>query len=242
MRRMPIPLVRTLHWRPHHLPHLPLHGLILCDPCHGPLVRHGLPAFGISRRPRLRSSVAAGRVVTGSNRPRLLGGGHAGTQWKRGCYNQQKSRKMHFPLFSPPKTQPRTDARLWPPTLHLPVPWDLSSIRGRCDTNPSSPRRCFPVDGHNLTSDERSSTGGRLVAWEPLGDEPDALPGSIALQLHRLRALTSLLSIMRPRGSPMFRELMNFSYQPSEGDNLAVRFSVNGMELVHTRELNPTIK
>jgi hypothetical protein len=45
-------VVRTLHRRPHHLPHLPLHGLILCDPCHGALVRHGLPAFGISRRPR----------------------------------------------------------------------------------------------------------------------------------------------------------------------------------------------
>jgi hypothetical protein len=33
----------------------------------------------------------------------LFGGGHAGTQWKRGCYNQQKPRKMHFHCSLPPK-------------------------------------------------------------------------------------------------------------------------------------------
>jgi hypothetical protein len=34
---------------------------------------------------------------------------------------------------------------------------------------------------------------------------------------------------------------MNFSYQLSEGDELAVRFSGGSMELVHIRGLNPSI-
>jgi len=34
--------------------------------------------------------VAAGRVVTGRNLPRLFGSGHAGTHWKRECNDQQK--------------------------------------------------------------------------------------------------------------------------------------------------------
>jgi hypothetical protein len=59
--------------------------------CHAPLVLPDLLAFEIIHCSRFRPGAAAGRVVSGGNCLRLLflfGGGHAGTQWERGCHHQ----------------------------------------------------------------------------------------------------------------------------------------------------------
>src|SRR5262245_33379923 len=68
---------------PLQAPHLILHA---DTSCHLPLVRDVLPAFGVCRRSRLRSGVAAGLVVMGFKLPR----GHAGAHGKRDCNDQQK--------------------------------------------------------------------------------------------------------------------------------------------------------
>jgi hypothetical protein len=82
----PLPRIRLVHFVEH-----PLHGPIGFALCHSQ-PRPVLPAFDIRRRSRFQPSAAAGRVVIGCN---LFGGDEAGTEWKRGRYNQQKPAKVH---------------------------------------------------------------------------------------------------------------------------------------------------
>ena len=85
---------------PLQAPDLILHADTRCGLRHLPPVRRVFPALGIGRRSRLRSSVAAGRVVAGGNLLRLLGGGRAGAHGKRECNDQPSRENILPPLLS----------------------------------------------------------------------------------------------------------------------------------------------
>src|SRR5258707_15711816 len=105
---------------PLQAPDLILHADTRCGLRHLPPVRHVLPALGIGRRSRLRSSVAAGGVVAGGDLLRLLGGGQAGPLGSVAATINKSRKNILPPLLS------RRHARLIEATTYHHA---MSSIR-----------------------------------------------------------------------------------------------------------------